>query len=150
MPFVVRYPPEIPAGSTNDDLILNTDFAAAFLDYAGIETPREMQSFSFRDSLRGETPGNWRTSFYYRYFMHLEHHYVYAHYGLRTKRHKLIYYYEEEPDPPEWELFDLERDPQEMCSVYDDPEYADTVEELNAELARLRSEVGDQTNPWLE
>ncbi len=151
MPFVVRYPPEIKPGTTNDDIILNTDFAATFLDYAGIETPREMQSYSFRGNLRGETPDDWRTAMYYRYFMHLQGgHYVTAHYGVRTKRYKLIFYYEEEPGPQEWELFDLEEDPQEMRSVYEEPEYADVVEELKAELARLRSEVGDQTNPWPE
>ena len=151
MPFVVRYPREIEPGTTNDDIILNTDFAAAFLDYAGLETPREMQSHSFRANLRGETPAAWRTSFYYRYFMHLQGgHHVTAHYGVRTERYKLIFYYEEEPGPQEWELFDLEQDPMEMCSVYDDPDYAEVVAELKDELARLRSEVGDQTNPWLD
>jgi arylsulfatase A-like enzyme len=151
MPFVVRYPREIEPGTVNDDIILNTDFAAAFLDYAGLETPREMQSHSFRANLRGQTPAAWRTSFYYRYFMHLQGgHHVTAHYGLRTKRYKLIFYYEEEPGPQEWELFDLEEDPMEMCSVYDDPDYAEVVAELKDELAHLRSEVGDQTNPWLD
>ena len=137
MPFVVRYPREIEPGTTNDDIILNTDFAAAFLDYAGLETPREMQSRSFRDNLRGQTPAAWRTSFYYRYFMHLQGgHHVTAHYGVRTERYKLIFYYEEEPGPQEWELFDLEEDPMEMCSVYDDPDYGEVV--------------ADQTNPWLD
>jgi len=151
MPFVVRYPREIEPGTTNDDIILNTDFAAAFLDYAGLETPREMQSRSFRDNLRGQTPAAWRTSFYYRYFMHLQGgHHVTAHYGVRTERYKLIFYYAEEPGPQEWELFDLEEDPMEMCSVCDDPDYAEVVAELKDELARLRSEVGDQTNPWLD
>ena len=151
MPFVVRYPREIEPGTVNDDIILNTDFAAAFLDYAGLATPREMQSHSFRAHLRGQTPGDWRTSFYYRYFMHLQGgHHVTAHYGVRTERYKLIFYYEEEPGPQEWELFDLEEDPMEMCSVYDDPDYAEVVAELKDELARLRSEVGDQTNPWLD
>jgi len=151
MPFVVQYPSEIPAGTTNDDIILNTDFAATFLDYAGIETPREMQSDSFRANLRAETPDDWRSAMYYRYFMHCAGgHHVYAHYGVRTRRYKLIFYYEEEPGPQEWELFDLEEDPYEMCSVYDEPDYADVVEELKVELARLRSEVGDQTNPWAE
>jgi len=90
---------------------------------------------------------------YYRYWMHLAHHNVYSHYGVRTHRHKLIYYYAEalgasgaidDPRPPEWELFDLERDPQELCSVYADPACADVVAELKAELHRLQAECGDQ------
>ena len=85
--------------------------------------------------------------------LHLTHHYVPAHYGIRTHRYKLIYYYGEalgttgsidEPKEPEWELFDLEKDPNEMCSVYDDPAYADIVTELTAELYRLKAEAGDE------
>nr|WP_251033211.1 sulfatase/phosphatase domain-containing protein [Bacillus sp. ISL-7] len=36
----------------------------------------------------------WRTSVYYRYWMHLDkYHNVYSHYGIRTHRYNLIYYY---------------------------------------------------------
>ena len=151
MPFVVRYPREIAAGAVNNDLILNIDFPALFLDYAGLDTPRQMQGVSFRDNLRGETPGDWRESLYYRYSMHIDGgHSVWAHYGLRTARYKLIFYYEEEPGPQEWELFDLQQDPMEMHSVYGDPAYAGVIADLKEELARLRSEVGDQENPWPE
>jgi arylsulfatase A-like enzyme len=151
MPFVARYPAEIAPGSRTDALVLNVDFAPAFLDYAGAPIPDDMQGRSCRAVLRGETLGDWRTSMYYRYFMHDDpDHGVYAHYGLRTDRYKLIYYCEDEPGPQEWELFDLLEDPQEMRSVYDDPAYAHVVEELTAELKRLREDLGDTTNPWGE
>lgn len=84
--------------------------------------------------------------------MHLADHGVYAHYGVRTRRYKLIYYYGEaldaagaidEPKPPEWELFDLDEDPTEMNNVYGHPEYSRVVEQLKAELYRLRAQVGD-------
>ncbi|HPU85957.1 MAG TPA: sulfatase [Candidatus Latescibacteria bacterium] len=152
MPFVVRYPKEIEPGSVNDDIVLNVDFAPLFLDYAGLPIPKGMQGRSFRPILTGETPTNWRDSMYYRYWMHKAHHNVYAHYGLRTKRFKLIYYYSDglnqmgaldEKYEPEWELFDLERDPAELNNVYADPAYADTVRELKAELHRQQASVGD-------
>ena len=151
MPFVVRYPREIAAGSVSDDLILNVDFAPLFLDYAGLQTPRQMQGTSFRANLAGATPDDWRQSFYYRYYIHIDGgHSVWAHYGLRTDRYKLIFYHRTDPGPQEWELFDLQEDPLEMHSVYDDPAYAGVVAELKEELARLRSEVGDQEDPWPE
>jgi arylsulfatase A-like enzyme len=152
MPFAVRYPREIEPGSVNRDMVLNVDFAQTFLDYAGIPAPDSMMGRSARAVFAGTTPGDWRTSMYYRYWMHLAHHYVWAHYGVRTRDHKLIYYYGEalgatgavdESKSPEWELFDLQADPQEMCSVYGDPAYADTVRELKDELHRLQDEVGD-------
>ena len=152
MPFVVRYPKEIEPGSVSDAMVLNVDFAPLFLDFAGLPIPKGMQGRSFRPVLGGETPPDWRDSMYYRYWMHKAHHNVYAHYGLRTKRFKLIYYYSDglnqmgaldEKYEPEWELFDLERDPAEMHNVYADPAYTDTVRELKAELHRQQAAVGD-------
>ena len=152
MPFLVRYPPEIAAGSVSKDMVLNVDFAETFLDYAGRPAPADMQGRSFRANLAGKTPADWRTAMYYRYWMHLAQHGVPAHYGIRTHKHKLIFYYGlplnmagavKRPTEPEWELFDLEKDPQEMKNVYADPAYAPVVKELKAELLRLKDAVGD-------
>jgi arylsulfatase A-like enzyme len=166
MPFVVRYPKEIKPGSTSDDIVLNVDFPALFLDLAGVDIPEDFQGHSFRSILKGETPDDWRRSMYYRYWMHGAHHNVAAHYGIRTHKHKLIYYYYDgcgqqgarsggndggdtktmsiDGIEPEWELFDLEKDPHEMNNVVDDPAYADVVKELKDELHRLQDEVGDE------
>jgi arylsulfatase A-like enzyme len=153
MPFILRYPREVSPGSINDDIVLNVDFASLFMDLAGESIPAEWQGRSFRPLLRGETPPDWREGMYYRYWMHDAHHIVTAHYGIRTKRYKLIYYYgdgldqpgcRDEIREPEWELFDLEKDPCELHSVYDDPAYADTLAELKCELHRLQEAVGDE------
>jgi len=159
MPFTIRYPREIAPGSSNQDIILNVDFPATFLDYAGIDLPESFQGTSFRSLLNGETPEGWQTSLYYRYWMHLAHHNVCAHYGLRTLRYKLIYYYGEalgtagsidESWEPEWELFDLEADPHELNNVYADPAYAEVVATLKAEMHRLQSELGDEPMPEID
>jgi arylsulfatase A-like enzyme len=86
--------------------------------------------------------------------MHLdEYHHVYAHYGIRTHRYKLIYYYAQalgtsgsvdEDRPPEWELFDLQRDPMELNNVYHDPAYSNIVQELKKELRARQLEALDQ------
>ena len=95
IPLLVRYPREIPASGVSEQITLNVDFAPTFLDYAGIAVPDDMQGQSLRTSLGGETPVDWRTSMYYRYWMHLAHFNIPAHYGVRTERYKLIYYYGE-------------------------------------------------------
>ena len=101
-------------------MILNVDFAPTFLDYAGVAIPDSFQGRSMRPVLEGRTPDDWQTAMYYRYWMHLAHHHVYAHYGVRTLRYKLIYYYADalsqpgaldEPKEPEWELFDSGKRP---------------------------------------
>ncbi|MBT7165492.1 MAG: sulfatase [Victivallales bacterium] len=153
MPYVMRYPKEIAAGTVCTDMALNADFAPTWLDYAGIEIPEYMQGQSFRPNVRGETPGDWRQGMYYRYWMHRSHHNVYAHYGIRTHQYKLIYYYSEacgqpntidEPGKREWELFDLQADPCELNNVYHNPAYAEAVAELKDELHRLQAEVKDE------
>ena len=156
MPFLARYPREIRPGGTNDALIANADFAPLFLDYAGAAAPGDMQGRSFRSILGGKTPTDWRRSVYYRYWSHGPRP---AHYGVRTKRHKLIFFYglpldkngpKSRPTKPGWELYDLEKDPKELRNVYGDPAYADVVKELRAELLRLKKELGDTDERYPE
>lgn len=139
MPFMVRWPGVIEPGSRNADLTQNIDFAPTFLALAGLETPDDMDGRSLVPLLKGRTPDDWRTSIYYHYFEFPGPHAVQKHYGVRTTRYKLIRYYEID----EWELFDLEKDPDELKSVHADPAYADTLAELKRELTRLRQEFGD-------
>ena len=145
MPFIVRYPGHIKPGTVNDAMILNVDFAPTFLDYAGLKAPKEVQGRSIKPVLEGKTPRNWRKSMYYRYYHHPSEHMVNKHYGVRTDRYKLIYFH----DLHEWELFDLQKDPHELFSVYNDPAYASVVKDLKKEMERLRKELGDH-DQWVD
>jgi len=134
MPLIVRWPGVVKAGSRNTDLTSNLDFAQTFLAMAGAELPSDMQGRSLVPLLKGQTPNDWRRSFYYHYYEFPGPHSVQRHYGVRTDRHKLIYFYQLE----EWELYDLEKDPDELTSVYGDPAYAAVTADLESELKRLR------------
>jgi arylsulfatase A-like enzyme len=136
MPLIVRWPGVVDAGSENTQLVQNLDFAETFLELAGVPVPDTMQGRSLVPLLRGEQPGDWRDAIYYQYYEFPGVHEVQRHYGVRTERYKLIHYYLID----EWELFDLERDPDELQSVYDDPEYAQIRRELEERLAALRTE----------
>jgi len=142
MPLMVRCPKHIKAGSTTDTIVLNLDFAATFLDFAGVSIPADMQGESMRPILEGTTPDNWRKSMYYHYYEYPAVHSVKRHYGVRTDRYKLIHFYN---DIDEWELYDLAKDPREMKNIYGDQSYADVVQELKAELKRLRTKYKDTT-----
>ena len=134
MPLIVRWPNTVEPGSEAEAMVSNLDLAETFLDIAGVDVPPDMQGRSLKPILRSATPPDWRTSFYYHYYEYPGWHDVARHYGVRTERHKLIYFYTLD----EWELYDLEVDPDELTSVYEDPDYADIVTELKAELERLR------------
>jgi len=134
-PLLIRWPKAIKPGSVSDSLVSNIDFAPTFLEIAGAEIPAGIQGRSLLPFLRGSTPQDWRTSFYYEYFEYPIPHRVQRHDGVRTDRFKLIHFY----DIDEWELYDLKTDPRELHSVYADPDYAETVQSLKAELTRLRA-----------
>jgi arylsulfatase A-like enzyme len=135
-PLLVRWPGLTRPGSENTQMVSNLDFAQTFLEAAAISAPADMQGASLVPLLKGQTPGDWRKSFYYHYYEFPGPHSVAKHYGVRTERYKLIRYYESDA----WELFDLETDPHEMKSVYSDSSYAPIVAELKTELDRLRQQ----------
>ena len=149
MPFVVRYPKEIPPRTVLNDIILNVDFAELMLDYAGADVPDSMQGRSFRANLTGKTPGDWRDAMYYHYWSNSAPRQ--AHYGIRTHEHKLIWYYGlvaggRKPDDC-WEFYDLKTDPNEYENRYKDPKYKTVIAALKKRLVSLRQEFRDTADP---
>lgn len=153
MPFLARLPGVTKPGSVSDEMVLNVDFAATFLELAGRAKPAEMQGRSFEKVLAGGKAKEPRKAVYYRYWMHNDgDHHVPGHYGVRTKDYKLIYYYGkplgmtgafEPATVPEWEFFDLRKDKREMTNRYSEPAYQGVIAKLKVELSRLQKEVGD-------
>ncbi|WP_110590033.1 sulfatase [Microbacterium suaedae] len=157
MPMLVRWPAEIPAGSRCEGIITNVDFAATFLDIAGLDPEGALptsQGRSFRPLLRGEDVEDWPDAAYYRYWEHDDPiHGAPAHYGIRTADHKLIYYYGAGLGvpgasgtiyEPEWELYDLKADPTEVRNVAHDPAYAEIRAELEVKLAEYQARYADE------
>jgi arylsulfatase A-like enzyme len=144
VPLMARGP-GIKAGSTPPQFVVNLDLAPTFLDLAGMSIPSFMQGKSLVPLLRGEAPDDWRESMYYRYYHDPGHHNTRAHYGVRTKTHKLIYYWTKDA----YEMFDLVRDPTEQHNLLFDsaeasrPEIAAKFDELKAEVARLQKQFKD-------
>ncbi|MGY6648302.1 sulfatase family protein [Wenyingzhuangia sp. IMCC45574] len=172
MPFMVRYPKKIKAGSTVDAMVNNTDFAPTIINMGGGTTPEYMQGSSFYNILEtGVEPEGWKKETYYRYWMHMAHkHNNPAHFGIRTKDYKLIFFYGRDYNttrnteaqewahnpasmsyfntPPAWELYDLQKDPKEMNNVYGQAAYKDIVKDLKDRLKKLRSEVKEDDSKY--
>ena len=144
-PLIARWPGVTKPGSENHDLVQNLDYAETFLDLCGVKRPEDMQGESIVPLLKGKKPKDWRKSLYYHYYEFPGAHSVRRHYGVRTETHKLIHFYNLDG----WELYDLEKDPNELNSVYGKPEYAALTKELKVELERLRKlyQVPEDTRP---
>ena len=159
MPFVLSYPRRVEPGRIFDGIVSNVDIAQTILDVAGVGHHERMQGRSFWPDLVNarEDAEPAVSGFYYRYWENDDIiHKAPAHYGYRTDRHKLIYYYNDGYGlpftsffsyPPEWELYDLETDPHELDNVYHNPTYAEIAEDLKAAMWREQARLGDAPHP---
>ena len=66
-------------------------------------------------------------------------HHVRPQYGVVTDRYKLVHFYE--PEYAYWELFDLQKDPLELKSVFGQSDYAAVQKDLEGQLAKLRTDL---------
>ncbi|MAM18667.1 MAG: sulfatase [Christiangramia sp.] len=135
MPLLMQYPARIKKGITVDALTQNLDFAPTFLDFANAKIPEEMQGKSLKPLLMQDSVGNFRDAVYYHYYDFPAFHMVKRQYGVRTDRYKLIHFYD---DIDEWELYDLQKDPQEEENLYDHAEYAEIQKQLHQKLKDLQ------------
>ena len=140
MPFMVKYPKKIKAGSVNEDIISNIDFAPTLLELAGISTTQKMQGTSFVPVLEGNTPKDWQDAMYYHYYEFPFWHHVQPHYGIRTQKYTLAHFYY---NIDVWELYDLEKDPGQVNTIYNDPNYAEVTAELKVKLKNLMIKFED-------
>ncbi|WP_242085560.1 sulfatase [Aestuariivivens sediminis] len=139
-PLLIRWPNKIKAGATCDEMVQNLDFAQTFLEAAQIKSPASMQGESLMPLLKGNNKLWTRDAVYYHYYEYPGVHKVKRHYGIVNKEYKLVHFYH---DVDEWELYDRKKDPQEMNSIYDDPDYNDIVNELKIKLTELRVKYKD-------
>jgi arylsulfatase A-like enzyme len=157
MPLLLSYPRMLAGGQVFDGIVTNVDWAQSILDAAGADHHPRMQGRSFWPDLTGDPEQPPAEGAYYRYWENDDIiHKASAHYGWRTDRYKLIYFYNDSLGqvgagfysyPPEWELYDLERDPHELRNVYHDPEYAEIREELKRAMWLEQHRLGDVPHP---
>jgi len=175
MPLIIRIPNSSYAGMRSKLLVNNTDFAPTIIELGGGKTPDYMQGHSVKPILEGEIPKDWRTATYYRYWMHMIHHDIPAHFGIRTMDYKLIFFYSRYfdltkegtlsmywndsahsnkvlPTPAAWEFYDLKNDPHEMVNQYKNPKFKAIINQLKVDLVsqRVKYNEEDEKYPFLE
>ncbi|HEY2040953.1 MAG TPA: sulfatase/phosphatase domain-containing protein, partial [Edaphobacter sp.] len=140
VPFMLRYPKRIHAGTVRNEMVLDIDIAPTLLDIAGVPTPSPMQGMSVLPLASQENP-NFREEWYYEYYEWPNPEKVAPHRGIRTEQYKLIRYV---MDPSEGELYDLKADPAERNNLYGMPAHVALQEHLNQRLEVLQSSVPER------
>lgn len=140
VPFMLRYPRRVPAGTVRDETVLDIDMAPTLLDLAGVPIPEHMEGKSILP-LAKSADSSFRKDWYYEYFEWPNPEGVRPHRGIRTEQYKLIHYVLE---PQEFELYDLVNDPGETRNLYGDPHFANTKQSLMIRLQELQIEVPER------
>ena len=144
VPLLVRYPARVKPGQVDSThMVLNVDVAPTLLELAGVPTPSWIHGRSFMPLMPGQSPP-WRDAFLYEFYEYPAEHCAQKHRGMRTDRWKLIHFWEQ---PEEWELYDLQNDPDETNNLANRRDHANRLKMLRAKLAELRREVGDFDPP---
>jgi arylsulfatase A-like enzyme len=156
VPFMIRYPPRVRSGTRSDRMALNLDLAPTMLDLAGVAIPAAMQGKSVMPLAEGKAGVAWRSDWLYEYYEYPGFENVRPCRGVRTERYKLIHFFLE---PEEFELYDLQNDPDESDNLYGKPGFEELAARLRTRLAQLREETGDhyeyqstgmRLSPWLQ
>jgi arylsulfatase A-like enzyme len=142
MPLIVKWPGVTKPNSVSEQMVQNLDYAPTFLAMAGADVPKDMQGHSIVPLLKGEQPSDWRKRIYYHYYEYPSVHMVPRHYGIRTERYKLMHFYQFD----EWEMYDLEEDPDELKNLYEDPSQQGKIADLKKQLEALREHYQDDSD----
>jgi arylsulfatase A-like enzyme len=135
VPFIIRHPDLIAAGTTIDEALGTVDFKSTICGILGVEVTGKTEG---RDAsllfTTGEAPPSWNDVTFVRQASREGAGWLAA----VTDRYKLIL----SPGDDPW-LLDLFEDPDELKNYFADPEYRQTARELARELALYGETYGD-------
>jgi N-acetylglucosamine-6-sulfatase len=139
IPFIVRYPRVVRAGTTPSEMVLSLDAAPTLLELAGLTPSASIQGRSLVPVFEKRSHG-WRSSFLVEYFSDTVFPRIrnMGYVAVRTARHKYIHYQELEGMN---ELYDLDADPYEERNLVGVPDARATLEQMQSELQRLLTET---------
>jgi len=150
VPLIVHDPrlPEPRRGAREEPFALSIDLAPTMLDYAGAPIPGNMQGRSLRPIVRGETPEDWRQSFFYDYNFGMYPGDIPRSIGVRTDAWKYVRYTATRPQHEQ--LFDMRNDPLETNNLAGNANYRSVLERMRERVAEYRDKLPDRVPDYHE
>jgi arylsulfatase A-like enzyme len=138
VPGILRYPAKVKAGRRVDTLLTHVDLAPTLLALCGVPVPEDMQGSDLAGVVRGETERGPDAAFFQIFVPFAGDETPHPWRGVRTQRHMVA---RTEAGP--WVLYDLEKDPDELTNLANDPAAEGVRKELEARLAKWMKDTGD-------
>jgi arylsulfatase A-like enzyme len=146
VPLLIRHPRRFGRKAASSPALINTpDLMPTLLGLAGIAVPRSVTGTNYAPHMRGEPAPGLAASAYLSmpvpvWDARMDG--IGAYRGVRTDR----YTYVRSADGP-WLLYDNRADPFQMHNRVGDPAFAGIARQLDAELERWRTKLGDAFLP---
>jgi len=134
VPLIASWPGRMPEGEHRGEIVELVDLAPTVLDYCGVQVPPFMQGRSFRSLLDGKQYEARRSAF-------IEYRVPFGR-SWKTVRTGEFMYGTSTHGPEE--LYDLAKDPHQLCNVAEEAAYASALHGMRAELVRRWFDVESQ------
>jgi arylsulfatase A-like enzyme len=134
IPLIIVDPkaPKERHGTTNDEMVLNTDLTPTLLAIAGITAPKGYDGRNLMPLVAGDSPA-WRSDFLYEHRMNNKT--IPKSQGVRG--HRWVYARFDEQEPVYEQLFDLKTDPQQLHNLARSKPHSDVLESMRARCDQL-------------
>ncbi len=136
-PLIISYPKAIEQAVVLDDFVLSIDYAATFIDLAGLPTKKSIQGISLMPLFQKEKNANWRSSFlveYYSYENPMPWLINTDYKVIRSGNYKYIHWTQHSEKN---ELYDISKDALEMENLIEKIELKPIINQLKKELIAL-------------
>jgi arylsulfatase A-like enzyme len=130
-------------GKVVEQMALNVDIAPTILELAGAQVPGPTQGRSLVPLVRGESPANWRTDFFYEHLFERSN--IPKSEGVRTEQYAYVRWFEQVPQAEE--LYDHVKDFDEVNNLIADPKFAEIRDKLRKRTTELRDQYGGPYRP---
>ena len=139
VPLVIRDPrvAERRRGTTNDTFALNIDVAPTVISAAGLRVPDVMQGRDLAPLYLAEKAPAWRDEFFYEHPTITSRDRIPSSQGVIRRDWKYVYW----PEFDYEQLFNLQRDPQEIRNLVDDDGGAGQLAKMRGRLKDWRERV---------
>lgn len=163
IPMIVNYPKSFPKGKVEDGMVSTIDILPTMLRAARLPAPESLPGFPLQDIDSGKTPPR---KYIHTFTTGSSPNLLYMQFGIRDERYKLVYNPDREinrlavsrysnsqlPEdqhvqsflrPPEYELFDLQRDPHEWKNLADSEDHKPIRQRLLKAMQKFQREIKD-------